>query len=75
MLPTFLIIGSQKAGTTTLYNVFKRHPQIYMSGTKEINFFFHDHLYKRDIDFYKKHFKKAKIFKLFAFSYTETALF
>lgn len=61
MLPTFLIIGSQKAGTTTLYNIFKRHPQIYMSGTKEINFFFHDHLYKRGIDFYKMHFKKAKI--------------
>lgn len=60
MLPTFLIIGSQKAGTTSLYHVFKKHPQIFMSETKEINFFFHEHLYKRGIDFYKKYFENIK---------------
>ena len=64
MLPTFLIIGSQKAGTTSLYNVLKRHPQIFMPETKEINFFFHEHLYKRGIEFYKQYFtnisKKCK---------------
>ena len=40
MLPNLLIIGSQKAGTTSLYHVLKQHPEIYMSEKKEINFFF-----------------------------------
>ncbi|MEQ8956354.1 MAG: sulfotransferase, partial [Coleofasciculus sp. C2-GNP5-27] len=37
-LPTFLIIGVQKAGTTSIYNYLKQHPQIYMSPVKETNF-------------------------------------
>ena len=38
-MPNFLIIGSQKAGTTALYHYLKQHPQIFMSGTKEPCFF------------------------------------
>lgn len=38
-LPTFLIIGAAKAGTTSLYNYLKVHPQVYMSPVKETNFF------------------------------------
>ncbi|MEM9907106.1 MAG: sulfotransferase, partial [Cyanobacteria bacterium P01_D01_bin.44] len=38
-LPTFLIIGVQKSGTTSIYNYLKRHPQIFMSPVKETNFF------------------------------------
>ncbi|NEP10564.1 MAG: sulfotransferase [Symploca sp. SIO2C1] len=37
-LPTFLIIGIQKAGTTSIYQYLKQHPQIYMSPVKETNF-------------------------------------
>ncbi|NEO31535.1 MAG: sulfotransferase [Symploca sp. SIO3C6] len=37
-LPTFLIIGVQKAGTTSIYNYLKQHPQVYMSPVKETNF-------------------------------------
>ncbi|MEQ9667893.1 sulfotransferase family protein [Coleofasciculus sp. G2-EDA-02] len=37
-LPTFLIIGVQKAGTTSIYNYLNQHPQIYMSPVKETNF-------------------------------------
>lgn len=40
-LPTFLIIGVQKAGTTSIYHYLKQHPQIYM-GPKETNFLFQD---------------------------------
>ncbi len=36
--PNFLIIGVQKAGTTSIYNYLKQHPQIYMSPVKETNF-------------------------------------
>lgn len=34
-LPNFLIIGAQKAGTTTLYHLLRGHPAIYMPQMKE----------------------------------------
>ncbi|MBE9168869.1 sulfotransferase [Pleurocapsales cyanobacterium LEGE 06147] len=37
-LPTFLIVGVQKAGTTSIYNYLQEHPQVYMSPVKETNF-------------------------------------
>ncbi len=37
-LPTFLIVGVQKAGTTSIYNYLQEHPQVYMSPIKETNF-------------------------------------
>ncbi len=37
-LPNFLIIGVQKAGTTSVYAYLKQHPQIFMSPVKETNF-------------------------------------
>ena len=56
MLPNFLIIGSQKAGTTSLYYVLKQHPQIFMADKKEINFFFKDDEYARGPEHYATHF-------------------
>ncbi len=41
-MPNFLIIGAQKAGTTSLYYYLKQHPQIYMSPVKEAHFFDQD---------------------------------
>jgi Sulfotransferase family len=38
-LPNFLIVGAAKSGTTALYHYLKQHPQVYMSPTKETNFF------------------------------------
>jgi hypothetical protein len=38
-MPNFLIIGAQKAGTTSLYHYLAQHPQIYVSPIKEPNFF------------------------------------
>jgi hypothetical protein len=37
-LPTFLVIGVEKAGTTSIYHYLKQHPEIYMSPVKETNF-------------------------------------
>jgi len=37
-LPTFLIICVEKAGTTSVNNYLKQHPQVYMSPVKETNF-------------------------------------
>jgi Sulfotransferase family len=39
MLPTFIVIGAAKAGTTALYWYLAEHPQIHMSPVKETNFF------------------------------------
>lgn len=39
MLPTFIVAGAKKAATTSLYEYFKQHPQVYMSAIKETNFF------------------------------------
>jgi hypothetical protein len=34
-LPSFLIIGAAKAGTTSLYHYLRQHPDVYMSPVKE----------------------------------------
>lgn len=39
MLPNFIIIGAAKAGTTSLYQYLRQHPQVFMSPLKETNFY------------------------------------
>ena len=39
MMPTFLLIGAMKAGTTALYQALDQHPGVFMSPVKEPNFF------------------------------------
>jgi hypothetical protein len=39
MLPTFIIIGAAKAGTTALYWYLAEHPAVFMSPVKETNYF------------------------------------
>ena len=44
-LPTFLIIGANKGGTTSLYHYLEEHPEVYMSPVKEPHFFtYHGHV-------------------------------
>jgi hypothetical protein len=38
-LPTFMIIGVAKAGTTSLYRYLDQHPEVYMCSEKGTNFF------------------------------------
>lgn len=38
-LPDFLCIGAQRAGTTWLYQMLVKHPEIFMSKQKELHFF------------------------------------
>jgi hypothetical protein len=38
-LPDFFIVGNPKSGTTALYEMLRRHPQIYMPELKETRFF------------------------------------
>ena len=38
-LPTFIGVGAARTATTTLFRFLNRHPDVYMSPIKEINFF------------------------------------
>lgn len=38
-IPNFFLVGAQKAGTTSLYEYLRQHPQIYMSPVKEPSYF------------------------------------
>ncbi|MBP7398275.1 MAG: sulfotransferase [Chitinophagales bacterium] len=57
-LPTFLVVGAVKAGTTSLHEYLNQHPEIFMSPVKETNFFSDADMlfdkfnvdYKQDID-------------------------
>lgn len=52
--PDFVIIGSQKSGTTSLLKALGEHPQILLPWKKEIHYF--DHHYQKGANFYKKYF-------------------
>ena len=54
--PNFFIIGAAKAGTTTLYEVLKQHPQVYMSFIKETLFFSNDNYYEKGLEWYTRNF-------------------
>jgi len=50
-LPDFLGLGAQRAGTTLLYGLLSRHPQICMArGRKEVHFF--DRYFDRGVRWY-----------------------
>ncbi|MDP3722831.1 MAG: sulfotransferase [Candidatus Omnitrophota bacterium] len=53
-LPDFIIVGAQKAGTTSLYNMLKAHPSILPAAQKEI--FFFDLQYHRGLGWYRAYF-------------------
>lgn len=55
--PNFIIIGSQRCGTTSLYSYLAKHPQILTPIKKEMDFFsWHFH---RGIDWYLAHFPQV----------------
>lgn len=56
MLPTFLIIGAMKSGTTSLYAYLKEHPQIGMPVNKEPDFFSNELVWQRGLSWYENLF-------------------
>jgi hypothetical protein len=57
MLPSFLLIGAMKSGTTTLYWYLREHPDVFMATPKEPNFF-NDH-WHRGVGWYERLFAGA----------------
>ncbi len=52
--PSFIIIGTQKGGTTSLYRYLENHPLVLSAIKKEV--YFWNHHYKRGLDWYLSHF-------------------
>jgi hypothetical protein len=55
-LPTFFIIGAAKAGTTTIYDTLRQHPQVYLPNVKEPAFFCDDDYYANGVEWYTRMF-------------------
>jgi sulfotransferase family protein len=53
-LPDFIIGGAPRSGTTWLYELLDRHPDVYMAKPvkPEPKFFLVDHLYDRGLEYY-----------------------
>ena len=56
MIPTFLICGAQKSGTTSLYKTLGQHPKICLASNKEIHFFDREKNFRKGKKWYKEFF-------------------
>jgi hypothetical protein len=54
LLPNFIIIGSARSGTTSLYNYLIKHPAVAPAWQKEIHFF--DYNYQKGFSWYRGQF-------------------
>ena len=55
-LPNFMCLGAAKSGTTTLYDILRQHPDIYIPAFKEPHFFDIPENYKNGIEWYKRNY-------------------
>ncbi|SFQ51416.1 sulfotransferase family protein [Parafilimonas terrae] len=55
-LPNFFCGGAPKSGTTTIYDILKQHPQVFLPKLKEPNFFNREDYFKKGIEWYLKTF-------------------
>lgn len=53
-MPDFIIIGTQRGGTTSLHHTLSAHPQIMMAEVKELHFF--NRFYSKGINWYQAQF-------------------
>jgi hypothetical protein len=51
MLPTFLVIGAKKAGSTSMHRYLSAHPDVFMPAEKHLDFFSGD-TWERGVDWY-----------------------
>lgn len=57
-LPHFLVLGTQKGGTTSLHRLLAQHPHVYLPACKEVHYFsLHD---QQPLGWYAEHYAKAQ---------------
>ncbi len=59
-LPTYIIIGAMKCGTTSLHHYLSKHPQISTSGQKELDFFLIAPAFGKGVDWYASQFDDTR---------------
>jgi len=60
-LPNFICIGAAKSGTTTLYDILRQHPDIFLPSFKEPHFFKVPIVFEKGIDWYENtYFRNVK---------------
>jgi hypothetical protein len=59
-LPSFIIIGTVKSGSTGLYQAICQHPLIRKAEIKEVHFFDREELWTKGVGFYEGYFAKCK---------------
>ena len=57
-LPDFLGLGTQKGGTTTLHQLLRAHPGVFLPAAKELHYF--DLQPQRTPNWYEQHFSEAE---------------
>jgi hypothetical protein len=60
-IPSVLIAGTQKSGTTVLAALLSEHPKVSFSLQKEVHFFDVDRNYNKGIAYYLKHFRPLDV--------------
>jgi hypothetical protein len=55
-LPTVIVIGAQKCGTSALHAYLAVHPEVSMSRPKELDFFIAERNWRRGPAWYRRHF-------------------
>ncbi|MBV6641982.1 MAG: sulfotransferase [Cyclobacteriaceae bacterium] len=55
-LPNLIIIGAMKCGTTSLHQYLSHHSDVFMSETKELDFFIESRNFKKGVEWYKQQF-------------------
>lgn len=59
MIPNFLVIGAMKSGTDSLYQYLRRHPQVFMSEVKELDYFVEERNWGKGREWYERQFELA----------------
>lgn len=59
MLPSFLVIGASKCGTTSVCDILSQHPEVFVTDPKEPHFFVFDE-FEEWLPWYEKLFDGAK---------------
>lgn len=55
-LPDFVLIGTMKSGSTTVFRWLEQHPTVQLPSVKEPNFFSDDRNWHRGVEWYTRHF-------------------